>query len=100
MTRYLESARNGSLDAEIIDQLIADLDAVKAETDDGAITVEFLPEHSEALVNIVAEHTRKLAEANQIDATKLSDLANSEGAAIIDLRPYLEVQRELFSREA
>lgn len=100
LAAYLEAARHGTLDAEIIERLIADLDAVKAESDSGTITIEFSPEQSETLVGIVADHTRTLAEANQLELSNLPEPANAQGATIIELRPYLEVQRELFSREA
>ena len=100
LAAYLEAARHGTLDAEIIDRLIADLDAVKAESDSGTITIAFLPEQWETLVGIVAGHTRTLAEANQLELSNLPEPANAQGATIIELRPYLEVQRELFSRAA
>jgi hypothetical protein len=57
LAAYLEAARHGSLDAEIIERLIADLDAVNAESHSGTITIEFSPEQSETLVGIVAGHT-------------------------------------------
>ena len=100
LTAYLEAARHGSLDAEIIDRLIADLDAVKAESHSGTINIELSPEQSETLVGIVAGHTRKLAEANERDLSNLPEPASTQGATIIELRPYLEVQRDLFSRAA
>lgn len=100
LAAYLEAARHGTLDAEIIDRLIADLDAVKAESDSGTITIGFLPEQWETLVGLVAGHTRNLAEANQLELSNLPEPANALGATIIELRPYLEVQRELFSRAA
>jgi hypothetical protein len=87
LAAYLEAARHGTLDAEIIDRLIADLDAVKAESDSGTITIEFSPEQSETLVGIVADHTRKLAEANQLELSNLPEPANAQGATIIELRP-------------
>jgi anthranilate/para-aminobenzoate synthase component II len=99
LAAYLEAARHGSLDAEIIERLIADLDAVNAESHSGTITIEFSPEQSETLVGIVAGHTRKLAEANERELSNLPEPA-TQGATIIELRPYLEVQRDLFSRAA
>lgn len=98
LAAYLEAARHGALDTGIIDQLIADLDAVKAESDSGTITIGFSPEQLETLVGIVADHTRELAEANQPELSNFPEPANAEGATIIELRPYLEVQRELFGR--
>jgi hypothetical protein len=100
LAAYLEAARHGSLGAEIVDRLIADLDAVRAESDSGTITIEFSPEQSETLVGIVAGHTRKLAEANERELSNLPELADPQGATIIELRPYLEAQRDLFSQAA
>jgi hypothetical protein len=100
LASYLDAARHGTLGAEIIDRLIADLDAVKAEADSGTITIKFSPEQSETLVGIVAGHTRKLAEANQRELSELPEPANPQGATIIQLRPYLEAQRELFRQAA
>jgi hypothetical protein len=100
LAAYLEAARHGALDAEINGRLIADLDAVKAESDTGAITIAFLPEQWEKLVGIVAAHTRTLAEANQLELGNLPEPANAQGATITELRAYLELQRELFSRAA
>lgn len=97
---YLEAARRGNLDAEIIDRLIADLDAVKAEVDNGTNTIEIRPEQSDTLVGLVAGHTRKLAEANEREMSSLPEAANTQGATIIDLRPYLEAQRDIFSQTA
>jgi len=100
LVAYLDAARLGTLDAEIIDRLIADLDVVKAESDSGTITIEFSPVQSETLVQIVAGHTRKLAQANQLELSNLPEPATAQGATIIELRAYLEAQRELFSRAA
>ncbi len=47
LAAYLEAARDGRLSPEIIDRLIADLDAVKAESYNGAITIELSSEQSE-----------------------------------------------------
>lgn len=100
LAAYLEAARHGTLDAEIIDRLIADLDAVKAESYSGIITIEYSPEQSETLVRIVAGHTRKLAEANQLEPSNLPEPTNVQGGTVIELCPYLAIQRELFSRGA
>lgn len=97
---YLEAARRGSLDAEIIDGLIADLDAIAAEVDNGTSTIELRPEQSDVLVGLVAGHTRRLAEANGRETSSLPEPANTQGATIIDLRPYLEAQRDIFSQTA
>lgn len=98
---YLEAVREGSLDAGIISQLISDLDAVKAYSDNGSITVDLSTVQSETLVNLVVDYTRTLAEANSIELNELQRHAPaSENDAVVDLRRHLEVQRQIFTRAA
>jgi hypothetical protein len=98
---YLEAVREGSLDAGIIGQLISDLDAVKEYSNNGSIAVDFSTEQSETLVNLVADYTRKLAEANSVDLNELQGQAPaSENDAAVDLRHHLEVQRQIFTGAA
>jgi hypothetical protein len=98
MAAYLDAASQGALDLQMIDRLIADLDALEAESERGTITIAFTA--GPLLVRVVAHHTRMLLEANQLGPSNLPALANPEGATIKDLRPYLELQRGIFRREA
>jgi hypothetical protein len=98
MAAYLDAASQGALDAQIIDRLIADLDALEAESERGTDTIAFTAEP--LLVRVAADYTRMLLEANQLGPNNLPAPANPEGATIKDLRPYLELQREIFKREA
>lgn len=99
--KYLEGVRDGTLDANIIDQLISNLDAVKASSDMGTITVGFSTEQSETLVNLVAEYTAKLAAANSVDLDLLgANEASSGGGAVTNLRSHLEAQKQIFKRAA
>lgn len=98
---YLEAVREGSLDVGIIGQLISDLDAVKAYSNNGSITVDFSTEQSETLANLVVDYTRKLAEANSVELNELQGQASaSENDAVVDLRRHLEVQRQIFTGPA
>ena len=98
---YLETVRNQSLDAEIIDRLIADLDAVKAYSENGNITVDFSTEQSEALIQVVIDYTRQLAQANSIGLYELPESTpSSADAPVVDMRRYLEVQQRIFNDAA
>lgn len=98
---YLEAVREGSLDAGIIGQLISDLDAVKAYSDNGNIAIDFSAGQSETLVNLVVDYTRKLAEENSVELGELQGRASaSENDAVVDLRRHLEVQRQIFTGAA
>ncbi|MFE3142836.1 hypothetical protein [Streptomyces scopuliridis] len=102
LAAYVGAVHEGRLELDIIDRLIADLDAIKAYSDeDGSITHEFSTKHAEMLVNIVVAYTRQLAEVNSVDLDELQGVATaSENDAVVDLRRHLKVQREIFTEAA
>ncbi|NEB03865.1 hypothetical protein [Streptomyces sp. SID13726] len=102
LAAYVEAVHEGRLELEIIDRLIADLDAVKAySNEDGSITLDFSTKQAEMLVNIVVDYTRQLAEANSVDLDELQGVAPaSENDAVVDLRRHLEAQRKIFTEAA
>jgi hypothetical protein len=101
LSAYLEAARNGKLDADIVNRLISDLDAVKENSDSGKIAIDFSIEQLDTLVKLVMDYTRKLAEANSVELSELQEPApDSEDNLIIDLRRYLEAQKQIFNRAA
>jgi hypothetical protein len=98
---YLDAARDERLAAKNVEHLISDLDAVKAESDSGRITVDFSIDQWETLGNLVAEYTRRLAEANQVETSDLRELTrHPDGNVIFDLRRHLEVQKRIFKNTA
>lgn len=100
LSTYLQAAREGNLDAEIIDRLIVDLDAVKAASDIDGIPFMLSPGHTETLIRKLAEHTEALAVASEVELDDLDRPTGSDDATIIAIRPYLEAQRDLFRRAA
>ncbi|WP_410562294.1 hypothetical protein [Amycolatopsis sp. cmx-4-61] len=98
---YLQAVRSRSLEAEIIGRLIADLNAVKAYSENGNTTVDFSTEQSETLVQVVIDYTRHLAQANSIDLDELPESTpSSTDAPVMDLRRYLGVQQRIFNDAA
>ncbi|WP_159029141.1 hypothetical protein [Streptomyces viridochromogenes] len=101
LAAYVEAVHEGCLELDIINRLIADLDVVKAYSDeDGSVTLDFSTKHAEMLVNIVVDYTRQLAEANSVDLNELQGGPTSENSAVVDLRRHLEVQRKIFTEAA
>ncbi|GIG93298.1 hypothetical protein [Plantactinospora endophytica] len=96
---YLDAARAGKLGVDEVELVITDLDAVKAESDSGRITVDFAIDRWQELTRMVAEHTRKLAAANGIGASDLRELSNPSNV-IVELRCYLEAQRKIYRNAA
>ncbi|MGW7023990.1 hypothetical protein ACWGGS_32245 [Streptomyces decoyicus] len=102
LAAYVEAVHEGRLEVDIIDRLIADLDAVREYSgEDGSITLDFSTKHAEMLVNIVVDYTRQLTEANSVDLNELQGVAPaSENDVVVDLRRHLEVQRKVFTEAA
>jgi hypothetical protein len=100
---YLEAVQEGRLDAGIIDQLISDLDAVVAYSDENgnSISLDFSTNQAAILVKIVVDSTKQLANENSIDLSEFHEEAPaSEGGAVVDLRRHLEVQKQIFADAA
>lgn len=98
---YLEAIGSGSLDADLITRLISDLDALKDKLESGTISLELSVGESEELVRIIADYTSKLAEANSVELAGLDEAKpESADSVIIDMRRYLEAQRQIFGESA
>ncbi len=97
---YLQAAGNGNLDVAIIDKLISDLDEVRADTEEGGVTVPFSLDQLETVFSLVIDHTRSLAEAYSIDLTELRGPEAAEDNKVIDLQRHLEAQKRIISAVA
>lgn len=99
LSDYLTAVNNGSVDADVIHSLIAALDALKADAEGGDIAVEISIERWDDLVNVVADYTSKLAEANSVELESFDESVPADGR-VIDLRRYLDAQRQMFDKSA
>lgn len=101
LVAYLAAVQDGTLDAGLVDRMISALEAVKEETDSGNMTIELSVQQSEALIGMFATYIRMLAEANSLEVGEiLESTPPLEVSPIVDLRRYLEAQREIFRRSA
>jgi hypothetical protein len=102
LVRYLDAIREERIDADIIDQLISDFGAVREFSDEsGSITLDLSTKQGEALVKLVADYTRQLAEANSIDLDELQGQAQDSGnGAVVDLLRHLAVQSTIITKAA
>ena len=80
---YLDAGRAGTLDEGTVGKLISDLDAAQAYSYDANSAVGFTTELWEALVNLVVDHTQKLADAYSIE---LEDLQPEASDTVTDMR--------------
>lgn len=101
LNAYLVAIQAGTLTTESLDQFVAALDAVDDLSTSGKFTIEFSPEDSEALLKVVYEYTLEFAEANSIEFSGIvAPTPDSVATTIDELRQYLLLQKEVFTRSA
>lgn len=101
LTRYIGAVQDGSLDAEIIGRLITALDVVREHADDDRIVLDFSTEQAGQLVDLVLEYTKKLASVNSIELDQFGHRSlEPDKSVIVDMRHYLDVQRQIFNEVA
>lgn len=95
---YVDAGRAGALTAAIVDELIVDLDSVKAFREEGNEVLISL-DNLVPLFDLVIAHTPKLASAHGID---LNDLGASgpEKDGIVLLRRHLKAHRTILAETA
>lgn len=95
---YVDAGRAGALEAALLDELIVDLDAVKAFMEEGNEVLISL-DNLVPLFDLVIAHTPRLAESYGIDLHEL-DEDDSEGGVILPLRRHLEAQKTILAGAA
>jgi hypothetical protein len=91
---YVEAGRSGSLSAEIIGQLVADLDAVQ-DYADGGNAIVFTLEEMLPFFELVTAHTPVLAAAYGVEVDEVDD-----DDVVVTLRKNLETQKLILSAAA
>lgn len=98
---YLDAARAGSLDTSIIGQLIADLEEVQEHVEAGDAPIGFSADLWDAVVQLVVDHTQRLAQAFSVDLPELGGVETVPVSdSVVHLRRHLEVQRSILSEAA
>lgn len=93
---YIEAGREGALDAEIVERLLEDLDAIKAFSDEGN-EVKISLDDLVPLFNMVIAHTSRLAEAYNVEVEDLDEQGDSEDGVVVSLRRHLEAQKAILA---
>lgn len=91
---YIEAGRAGALDAQIVERLLEDLDAIKAFSDQGN-EVKISLDDLVPLFDMVIGHTSRLAEAYNVDVEDLDEEGDSEDGVVVSLRRHLEAQKAI-----
>lgn len=88
---YYTSIKDGSLDNEIIDNLIHSLDVLETKK----VSIKMSPAKLSAILFSIFDYTNKLAEANN---QKIKTPKPKKNDNLIDMREYLELQKNIISQ--
>lgn len=99
---YIDAIREGSMDIDKIDKLMAALGELKKHKDYEKISIQFTTEELEVLVGRIYGYTIKLALDNDAelaaDELNIAEMKNS--GTIINLQNYLRTQKKIFEAVA
>jgi hypothetical protein len=101
LTTYLRAIQDATLNLGIIERLLSALDILEGQADDGRVVLDLSKDEAAQLLNLVVKYTDELATANSVDLDKSGgEQADPEGASILDLRRFLEIQKRIFKDAA
>lgn len=97
---YVDAGRTRSLNTNVVEKLILDLDAIKAFSEDGN-EVKISLDDLVPLFDLVIDHTPRLAEAYDVhlDDFDLQEDDREDGV-VVSLRRHLEVQKAILADAA
>lgn len=96
---YIDAGREGALDAEIVERLLEDLDAIKTFSDEGK-EVKISLDDLVPLFEMVIAHTSQLAEAYNVEVADIDEQGSAEDGVVVSLRRHLEAQKAILAAEA
>lgn len=99
---YIDAIREGSMDIDKIDKLMAALEELKKHKDYEKISIQFTTEEVEVLVDRIYEYTIKLAQDNDVElaSDELNTAEMKNSGTIINLQNYLRAQKKIFGAVA
>lgn len=99
---YIDAIREGNMDIDKIDKLMARLEELKKHKDYEKISLQLTTEDLEVLVGRIYDYTIKLAKDNDVELTE-DELRTSRAkntGTIVNLQNYLKAQKRIFEEAA
>lgn len=100
LQEYLDSARNGTLNIEILDTLIASIEAVEKCNPKKPIRLKISAVQFIDLINCIFDYTKNLAEANNISTQSINRPKYFKKETADDFKYYLYMQKHIFEQAA
>ncbi len=97
---YLESAKEGTLTIEILDNLINSISNYNNRKEIDDIDLKISASQFNELINCLFEYTKHFAEANNINSIDINKPKALKNKNINDLEYYLNLQKHIFEQAA
>jgi hypothetical protein len=99
---YIDAIREGNMDVEKIDKLMAALEELKKYKNYEKISIQLTTEDLETLVGRIYDYTVKLAKDNDVELAEdeLRASRSKSTGTIINLQNYLKAQKRIFEETA
>lgn len=97
---YIDAIREGNLNIDKINNLMAALEQLKKHKDYEKISIQLTTEELEVLVSRICEYTIKLAKDNDVELREeeLNTAGINSSGVIINLQNCLKAQKSIFER--
>jgi hypothetical protein len=100
LQEYLDSARNGTLNIEILNTLIGSIEAIEKSNSRKSISLNISAAQFSDLINCIFDYTKRLAEANNISIQTINRPKYFKKKTADDLKYYLNMQKHIFEQAA
>ena len=100
LQEYLDSARNGTLNIEILDTLICSIETIEKDNPKKSINLNISVAQFGDLINCIFDYTMRLAKANNINTQSINRPKYFKKKTADDLKYYLNMQKHIFEQVA
>ena len=100
LEEYLDSARNGTLNVDILNTFICSIEAIERENSKKSINLNISAAQFGDLINCIFDYTMRLAEANNVSTKSINRPKYFHKKTSDDLKYYLNMQKQIFEQAA
>lgn len=100
LQEYLDAARNGTLNLDILNSLISSIEAIEKNFSKKSINLNISAAQFSDLINCIFDFTKRLAEANNFNTNSINRPKYFKKKTSEDLKYYLNMQKQIFEQAA
>ena len=100
LQEYLDAARNGTLNLDILNSLISSIEAIEKNTQKKSINLNISATQFSDLISCIFDFTKRLAEANNFNTNSINRPKYFKKKTSDDLKYYLNMQKQIFEQAA